>query len=196
MPFWIEPLYFIDQDGTLILPLRLPDRVIQCFINLLKCWSEHIRLTQFCHAASFARRGAFLKFLWKEFSIPVHQYDEKSIEGGYRGLFPAFHGKFYVFPAFRSFFSSVFWFSATFHYLLGDFRFSTAFQNCFPVSAVLKDSFSFSADILKFSGFPWLKNVIFQFPPHFLFPGFRRIFSPFPVFLHFFLHFSAFLPYI
>ncbi len=79
--------------------------------------------------------------------------------------------------------------SATSHCLLGVFRFSTAFQKCFPVSAVLKYNFLFSADIFKFSvtqkcNFPVSGTLLSSV---FL----CRVFSLFPVFRQFLLCFSA-----
>ncbi len=104
-------------------------------------------------------------------------------QGVIGGLFPAFRGKFHVFPAFRSFFPS-FRLSATFHRLLGVSQFSAVFQDSFLVSTVFKISFPFSADILKFSSFTWLENVIFRFSAEFFFTFFRHLFDAFPAFRH------------
>ncbi len=100
---------------------------------------------------------------------------------GYRGVrfrlsmesFTFFRLSVAFFPGFRL--------SATFRCLLGVFRISAAFQNRFPVSAVFKNSFPFFAGIFKFSGFLWLKKVIFRFPAHFFF-SFPQIFFSFFLF--------------
>ncbi len=97
------------------------------------------------------------------------------------GRFPAFRGNISIFPAFHSFFSN-FRISATSYCLFDLFRFSTTFIKSFPVST----------NIFKFSGFPWLENGFFRFPPEFPFPVFRRLFWPFPVFRHFFRAFPPF----
>ncbi len=93
-------------------------------------------------------------------------------------------------------FSPVFRLSATFHCLLGVFRFSAAFQISFPVSTVFKNSFQkqFSAfrryfQLLRFS---MTQKCHFSVCGTLLFPVFRRIILLFRVFRHFL---GAFTPF-
>ncbi len=100
------------------------------------------------------------------------------------GLFPVFRKKYLPFPAFRGFFSG-FPVTATFPCLFGLFRLSAASKSIFPVFTNFKLCFPVSAIFSNFSGFLWLKNVIFRFPTQMFFLVFRRTFLVFTVFCDF-----------
>ncbi len=108
------------------------------------------------------------------------------------GFFPVFRKKYLLFQAFSGFFSH-FPVSATFRCLFGLFRLSAASKRTFLVSVNFKLCFLVSTIFSNFSGFPWLKNVIFRFPAQMLIPFFLRTFLFFfLVFRDFFKAFPAF----
>ena len=78
------------------------------------------------------------------------------VRGCYRGPFPAFLGKFYVFLAFHSAFFPVFQLTPLFMVFLVLSGYLQLFKTAFR--------FSQFSEKFRFSRFQWIKSVIFRFP--------------------------------